>query len=113
MYSFWRFVFPPNFGSIHLRLKRSIMKKLLITHEVKDLEWWLHHNSLDAVWSEYGIKCEIFTQKNSARVALLVTVPSAQFIDDVLRNSTLVTTSMKADGVVIETLQIFEHYSAP
>jgi hypothetical protein len=89
------------------------MKKLLITHEVNDLEWWLVHNSLDAVWSEYGIEYEIFTQKNSSRVAILATVPNAQLIDDVLRNSTLATTSMRADGVIMETLQIFEHHSAP
>ena len=62
-----------------------------------------------------GVKFEIFTQKNSDIVAIVAEAPYDGFIDFVLTNTTLATNSMKADGVLTETLQIFEQFdsSAP
>ncbi len=87
------------------------MKKLMVTHKVTDPEWWLANNSIEQAWGKLGVKYEIFTQKNSNTVAIVAEVPDTDFIDFILTNTTLATTSMKADGVEMETLQIFEQHT--
>ncbi len=84
------------------------MKKLMVSHRVENIDWWIANNSIEHTWGKLGVKYEIFTQKNSNNVAIIAEVPDADFIDFVLKNTTMATTSMKADGVVLETLQIFE-----
>jgi hypothetical protein len=84
------------------------MKKFMVTHRVKDVDWWLANNSIEEVWGKMGVKFEIFTRKDSDTVAIVAETPYDGFIDFVLTNTTLATISMKADGVLIETIQIFE-----
>jgi len=82
----------------------------MVTHRVKDVDWWLANNSVESVWGKMGVKFEIFTQKNSDIVAIVAEAPYDGFIDFVLTNTTLATNSMRADGVLTETLQIFEQF---
>jgi hypothetical protein len=88
------------------------LKKILVTHKVKDVEWWLANNSIEETWGKMGFKYEIFTQKHNNTVAIFAHAPTPDIVEFILTNTTLATTSMKADGVLIETLQIFEHHEA-
>jgi len=88
------------------------LKKILVTHKVKDVEWWLANNSIEETWGKMGFKYEIFTQKYNNTVAIFAQAPTPDIVEFILTNTTLATTSMKADGVLIETLQIFEHHEA-
>jgi hypothetical protein len=89
------------------------MKKILVSHKVNDIEWWLANNSIEFTWGKLGVKYEIFTQKNSNTVVIVAELPEDDFIDFMLTNTTLASTSMKADGVIIESLQIFEQHQVP
>lgn len=84
------------------------MKKLLITHKVTDIDWWLENNSIEGTWGTLGVRYEIFTQRSNNTVAIVAEVPEGDFIDFMLTNTTLASSSMKADGVVMESVQIFE-----
>jgi len=86
------------------------MKKILISHKVNDLEWWLANNSIEFTWGKLGVKYEIFKQKHNDTVIVVAEIPEEDFVDFVLTNTTLLSTSMKADGVVLESLQIFEQH---
>ena len=84
------------------------MKKLLVTYKVKDAEWWLSNNTLDKVWGPMGIKLEIFAKKNSNLVGYVCNIPNNNFFEEIVQNTTLLSDSFKANGVLTETIEILE-----
>ena len=84
-------------------------KTLMITHQVKDLDYWLKNNSMEETWGPHGIKFRIFLKHSKSNlVGVLAEIEDYKFIEELVTNTTLVTSSMKADGVLMETIEIME-----
>jgi len=91
-----------------LPLDGLFMKKLLVTYRVKDVEWWVLNNNLMQVWGPMGIRFQIFRQKDTNLVGYMAEIDDEALLDDVLNNSTLLSKSFKANGVMTETIEMLE-----
>ena len=86
----------------------NLMKKLLVTYRVKDVEWWIMNNTLAQVWGPMGINCHLFRQKNTNLVGFMAEIADEDLLDEVLQSSTLLSKSFKANGVMTETMEMLE-----
>jgi hypothetical protein len=84
------------------------MKKLLVTYQVKDPDWWVLNNKLQQTTAHLGFRFELFRKKNSNIVGYLVEIPNEDDLTDILLNSTLISTKLNEHGVLLETIEILE-----
>jgi len=99
---------PANTTAPSVYLNGMMMKKLLVTYRVKDVEWWISNNTLTQVWGPLGVKFQIFRQKDTNLVGYLAEIADQSLLDEVLVNSTLLSTSLKVNGVITETMEMLE-----
>ena len=84
------------------------MKKLLVTYKVKDADWWIRKNTLEQVFGPMGVRFEFFRKANTNLVGYVVEIENEEIFEKILFNTTLLTTSAKANGVLKETIEILE-----
>lgn len=84
------------------------MKKLLVTYQVKDADWWLLNNTLEDTVKHLGWRFEFFRQPNTNLVGYLVEIPKEDDLQEMLFNTTLISDKLKEHGVLFETIQTFE-----
>ena len=85
-----------------------IMKKMLVTYQVKDPDWWLLNNTLELTTKHLGFRFELFRKKNTNVVGYVVEIPNEDDLTDILLNSTLISTKLNEHGVLLETIEILE-----
>jgi hypothetical protein len=85
-----------------------MMKKLLVTYQVKDPEWWLLNNKLKQTTEHLGFRFELFRKKNTNVVGYVVEIPNEDDLTDLLLNTTLISTRLNEHGVLLETIEILE-----
>ena len=85
-----------------------IMKKMLVTYQVKDPDWWLLHNTLEQTTKHLGFRIEFFRKHNTNIVGYVVEIPNEDDLTDILLNSTLISTKLNEHGVRLETIEILE-----
>lgn len=83
-------------------------KTFMVTHQVNDAKWWLDNNSLAKTWGHLGVKFKVFWKKDTNLVGYVAEIPAGDWIDFMLKSTTLASNSMKADGVLKETIQWLE-----
>ena len=84
------------------------MKKLLVTYQVKDPDWWLLNNTLVQTTRHLGFRFEFFRKRNTNIVGYVVEIPNEDDLTDILLNSTLISTKLNEHGVLLETIEILE-----
>ena len=84
------------------------MKKLLVTYQVKDADWWLLNNKLDETVGHLGFRFQLFRKKNTNLVAYVVEIPNEEDLTDLLVNTTDISSRLNEHGVLLETIQILE-----
>ena len=84
------------------------MKKLLVTYQVKDADWWLLNNTLEDTVRHLGWRFEFFRQPNTNLVGYLVEIPKEDDLRDILFNTSLISDKLKEHGVLFETIQTLE-----
>ena len=84
------------------------MKKLLVTYQVKDPDWWLLNNKLEKTTAHLGFRFELFRKKNTNVVGYVVEIPNENDLNDILLNTTLVSTRLNEHGVLLDTIEILE-----
>jgi hypothetical protein len=84
------------------------MKKMLVTYQVKDPEWWLLNNTLEQTTRHLGFRFEFFRKRNTNIVGYVVEIPNEDDLTDILLNSTLISTKLNEHGVRLETIEILE-----
>jgi hypothetical protein len=85
-----------------------MMKKLLVTYQVKDADWWLLNNKFDETVGHLGFRFQLFRKKNTNLVAYVVEIPNEEDLKDLLLNTSLITTRLKEHGVLLETIEVLE-----
>ena len=85
-----------------------IMKKMLVTYQVKDPDWWLLHNTLEQTTKHLGFRFEFFRKHNTNIVGYVVEIPNEDDLTDILLNSTLIYTKLNEHGVLLDTIEILE-----
>ena len=85
-----------------------IMKKMLVTYQVKDPDWWLLHNTLEQTTKHLGFRLEFFRKHNTNIVGYVVEIPNEDDLTDILLNSTLISTKLNEHGVLLDTIEILE-----
>ena len=85
-----------------------MMKKMLVTYQVKDPDWWLLNNTLEQTTKDLGFRFEFFRKRNSNMVGYLVEIPNEDDLTNILLNSTLISTKLNEHGVILETIEILE-----
>ena len=84
------------------------MKKILVTYQVKDPDWWLLNNTLEKTTRHLGFRFEFFRKRNTNIVGYVVEIPNEDDLTDILLNSTLISTKLNEHGVLLETIEILE-----
>jgi hypothetical protein len=84
------------------------MRRLLVTYQVKDADWWLLNNTLEDTVGHLGWRFEFFRQPNTNLVGYIVEIPKEQDLKEILLNSTLISDKLKEHGVLMETIQTLE-----
>ena len=84
------------------------MKKILVTYKVKDVDWWIKNNTLEREWSQRDVKIEFYRKRNSSHIGFIAEIANEELFDEMLKNSTFLSTSFKSNGVLMETLEILE-----
>jgi hypothetical protein len=84
------------------------MKRLLVTYKVKDAHWWIVNNTLKQVGEPMGIKFHIFRKAHTNLVGYIAEIPDIDVLDKILLNTTILSDSFKANGVILETIEMFE-----
>jgi hypothetical protein len=85
-----------------------MMKKLLVTYQVKDPDWWLLNNKLEQTTAHLGFRFELFRKKNTNVVGYVVEIPHEDDFTNILLNTTLISTRLNEHGVLLETIEILE-----
>lgn len=80
----------------------------MVTYQVKDADWWLLNNTLKQMFGPMGMEFEIFRKRNTNQVGYVCKIPKAEILGEILHNTTLLSTSFKENGVLVETIEIFE-----
>ena len=84
------------------------MRKLLVTYQVKDADWWLLNNTLEKTVGHMGFRFEFFRQPKTNLVGYIVEVSDEDAFKEVLFNSTIISDKLKEHGVLMETIQTLE-----
>ena len=84
------------------------MKKLLVTYQVKDPDWWLLNNKLEQTTAHLGFRFELFRKKNTNVVGYVVEIPNEDDLTELMLNTTLISTKLNEHGVLLETIEIPE-----
>ena len=84
------------------------MKKLLVTYQVKDPDWWLLNNKLEQTTAHLGFRFELFRKKNTNVVGYVVEIPNEDDLTELMLNTTLISTKLNEHGVLLETIEILE-----
>jgi predicted secreted hydrolase len=84
------------------------MKKMLVTYQVKDPDWWLLHNTLEQTTKHLGFRFEFFRKHNTNIVGYVVEIPNEDDLTDIFLNSTLISTNLNEHGVLLDTIEILE-----
>ena len=85
-----------------------MMKKLLVTYQVKDPDWWVLNNKLKQTTAHLGFRFELFRKKNTNVVGYVVEIPNEDDLTDLLLSTTLISTRLNEHGVLLETIEILE-----
>jgi hypothetical protein len=85
-----------------------MMKKLLVTYQVKDPDWWLLNNKLEQTTAHLGFRFELFRKKNTNVVGYVVEIPNEDDLTELMLNTTLISTKLNEHGVLLETIEILE-----
>ena len=85
-----------------------IMKKVLVTYQVKDPDWWVLNNKLHQATAHLGFRFELFRKKNTNVVGYVVEIPNEEDLTDLLVNTTDISTRLNEHGVLLETIEILE-----
>lgn len=91
-----------------MAIGRRVMKKLMVTYKVNDADWWIRNNTLELVFGPMGVKFEFFRKVNSNFVGYTAEIENEDLFEEILFNTTLLTTSLKVNGVLKETIEILE-----
>ena len=81
-------------------------KKILVIYEVKNVDWWILNNKLKQIGGSLGIKFQIFRKANTNLVGYIAEIPNVDLLDGILLNTTLLSDSFKAHGVIVETIEM-------
>lgn len=84
------------------------MKKVLVTYQVKDPDWWVSNNKLQQATEHSGFRVELFRKKNTNVVGYVVEIPNEDDLTDLLVNTTDISTRLNEHGVLLDTIQILE-----
>jgi len=84
------------------------MKKILVTFKVKDVAWWLENNTLVEEWYQIGAEVELFRKRDSNQIGFIAKISNANLFDELIQNSIFLSSSLKSNGVMMETLEIHE-----
>jgi hypothetical protein len=84
------------------------VKKLLVIYKVQDADWWVQKNTLEQVFGPMGVNFQFFRKANTNLVGYIAEIKNEEIFEDILFNTTLLTTSMKVNGVLKETIEILE-----
>ena len=84
------------------------MKKMLVTYQVKDPDWWLLNNTLEQTTRHLGFRFELFRKKNTNVVGYVVEIPNEDDLTDLLVNTTNISSRLNEHGVILETIEILE-----
>jgi len=82
----------------------------MVTHQVKDAKWWLENNSLEKTWGHLGVKFKLFRKKDTNLVGYVAEIPAGNWVSFILKSTSLATNSMKADGVMTDTIEWLEMF---
>ena len=75
------------------------MKKMMVTYQVQDPDWWLLNNTLEQTTRHLGFRFEFFRKHNTNIVGYVVEIPNEDDLTDILLNSTLISaTSLTTSG---------------
>lgn len=85
-----------------------MMKKVLVTYQVKDPDWWVLNNKLQQATAHLGFRFELFRKKNTNVVGYVVEIPNEDDLTDFLVNTTDISTRLNEHGVLLENIQILE-----
>lgn len=84
----------------------------MVTHQVKDAKWWLENNSLEKTWGHLGVKFKLFWKKDTNLVGYVAEIPAGNWVSYILKSTSLATNSMKADGVMTDTIEWLEMFES-
>jgi len=87
-------------------------KTFMVTHQVKDAKWWLENNSLEKTWGHLGVKFKLFWKKDTNLVGYVAEIPAGNWVSYILKSTSLATNSMKADGVMTDTIEWLEMFES-
>ena len=85
-----------------------MMKKVLVTYQVKDPDWWVLNNKLEQATAHLGFRYELFRKKNTNVVGYVVEIPNEDDLTDMLLNTTDISKRLNEHGVLLETIEILE-----
>ena len=84
----------------------SVMRTILIIHDVDDVDHWLHSPRRREIFGPLGIAVRTFVDHAAShRVGLVLDVPSMELYEEAMR-SPGAAAAMEYDGVRTETLQV-------
>jgi hypothetical protein len=84
------------------------MKKILVTFNVKDMETFFEDNTLEEEWGQLGVGIEFFRKRDAKLIGFIAEISNEDLFDSALKNTTFLSTSFKSNGVLMESLEIFE-----
>jgi hypothetical protein len=84
------------------------MKKIMVIYKVKDVDWWILNNTLKQLGGSLGIKFQIFRKPYTNLVGYVAEILDIDLLDGILTNTTILSDSFKANGVLVETIEMFE-----
>jgi hypothetical protein len=84
------------------------MKKLLVTYQVKDADWWVLNNNLEQVFGPMGVTFQFFRTSNTNLVGYIAEIKDEEIFEEILFNTSLLVSSLRINGVIKETVEILE-----
>jgi hypothetical protein len=84
------------------------MKKILITFQVRDISSWPINNTIEKEWTQKGFNIEFFRKRDANQLGFTAEISNELLFDEMIKNSTFLSSSLKANGVLMETLEILE-----
>ena len=89
-------------------LYEAVVKRILVTYKVKDVNWWIKNNTLKQVGTPMGIKFHIFRKTHTNLVGYMAEILDVDLLDKILLHTTILSDSFKANGVLVETIEMLE-----
>jgi hypothetical protein len=84
------------------------MKKILITFKVSDISSWTKNNTIKKEWTQKGFSIEFFRKRDANQLGFTAEISDEQTFNEMIKNSTFLSSSLKTNGVLMETLEILE-----